>query len=715
MSPKPQERARERGGTSRGAASSPITDQDIYLFNEGTHYRLAEKFGAHPATLDGQQGTHFAVWAPTAKSVSVIGTFNGWNAKAHPMKPRGSSGIWETFVPGAKAGELYKYRLESRVKGYKVDKADPLALRAETPPNRASMIWDIGYEWGDGEWMAERAAGRVNSLDAPMSIYELHVGSWRRRDSRGERSLTYRELADELPAYLSDLGFTHVEFLPVMEHPYYPSWGYQTTGYFAPTSRYGTPQDLMFLIDRLHQAGIGVLLDWVPSHFPCDEHGPGFFDGTHLYEHADPRLGFHPDWNSFIYNYARREVRCFLISSAFHWLERYHADGIRVDAVASMLYLDYSRKDGEWIPNKYGGRENIEAIEFLRQLNSAAYEAFPGIQMIAEESTAWPMVSKPPYVGGLGFGMKWDMGWMHDTLEYMKLDPVHRKFNHNKITFRQIYATSENFVLPLSHDEVVHGKGSLLAKMSGDLWQKFANLRALYGYMYAQPGKKLLFMGSEIGPWQEWSHERELPWHLLQHDLHAGLQRWVRDLNALYREEPALHATDFDPRGFAWVDCSDYEQSVLAFLRRKLPPVVAIDPSAEVTEIPEGFEGGVEAAEAGAAGEDAVDDGAAAVTAAADSPAPSPTLLVLCNFTPVPRSDYRLGVPYGGRWREVLNGDAEEYGGSGQGNMGGVDAEEIACHGHPWSVSVMLPPLAVVFLRHDPRGPSEGDAEPLSS
>ncbi|HLY38900.1 MAG TPA: 1,4-alpha-glucan branching protein GlgB, partial [Candidatus Binatia bacterium] len=489
----------------REARLTLLTDQDLHLFNEGTHLALADKLGAHPGVVDGVDGTFFAVWAPNAQAVSVIGDFNGWRPSRDALRPRATSGIWEGFIPGVRRGARYKYHVASRLDGYRVDKADPFAFHDEVPPATASIVWPLDYEWGDGEWIATRA-GR-NALGAPLAIYELHLGSWRRVPGEGNRSLGYREIAPLLADYVAAAGFTHVELLPIMEHPFFGSWGYQTTGYFAPTSRYGTPQDLMFLIDHLHQRGIGVILDWVPSHFPTDEHGLGYFDGTHLYEHGDPRQGFHPDWNSFIFNYGRNEVRSFLLSSALFWLERYHADGLRVDAVASMLYLDYSRKPGEWIPNDHGGRENLAAIDFLRRLNTSVYERCPSVQTYAEESTAWPMVSRPTYVGGLGFGFKWDMGWMHDTLAYMALDPVHRKFHHGQLTFRMIYAFNENFVLPLSHDEVVYGKGSLLAKMPGDDWQKRANLRLLYAYQWSQPGKKLLFMGGELGqPW-EWNHD----------------------------------------------------------------------------------------------------------------------------------------------------------------------------------------------------------------
>jgi len=624
-----------------------LSADDLHYFNEGTHDRLFEKLGAHPLIVDGVRGTYFAVWAPNARWVSVIGDFNRWDPAAHPLQPREQSGIWEGFLPGVGPGARYKYHIVSRHGGYRVDKADPLAFAAEPPPRTASVVWDLGYAWGDAEWMAQRV--QRNSLAAPMAIYEVHPGSWVRAPEEGRRWLTYRELAPRLAEYVRRMGFTHVEFLPVMEHPFYGSWGYQTTGYFAPTGRYGTPQDLMFLIDFLHQEGIGVILDWVPSHFPTDEHGLGFFDGTHLYEHADPRRGVHPDWNSYIFNYGRHEVRSFLLSSARFWLERYHADGLRVDAVASMLYLDYSRREGEWIPNIYGGRENLEAIAFLRRLNEVVYGQVPGTQTIAEESTAWPMVSRPTYLGGLGFGMKWDMGWMHDTLEYMRHDPIHRKYHHNQLTFRMLYAFSENFVLPLSHDEVVHGKGSLWAKMPGDAWQRAANLRLLLGYMYAQPGKKLLFMGGEFGQQREWNHEESLDWHLLADPRHAGLQRWVQDLNTLYRRTPALYERDFDPAGFEWVDANDSEQSTLCFLRR------------------------------GRHAEDLI--------------------LVVCNFTPVPRYGFRVGVPLAGWWQEVLNSDAAVYGGSNLGNLGGVAASPQPFHGRPYSLELTLPPLAILFLR----------------
>ncbi len=626
-----------------------LTDDDLYLFNEGNHFRLYEKLGSHTLTANGVEGTYFAVWAPNAEQVSVIGNFNDWNKTSHPLQPRVVSGIWETFVPGVGKGESYKYHIVSRYNGYRVDKADPFAFCSETPPNTASIVWNLDYAWADQEWMAKRRSR--NSLDAPIAIYEVHLGSWRRVPEEGNRPLTYRELAPRLAEYVKRMGFTHVEFLPIMEHPFYGSWGYQTTGYFAPTSRYGTPEDFLYLIDYLHQHGIGVILDWVPSHFPSDEYGLGFFDGTHLYEHADPRKGLHPDWDSCIFNYGRKEVGSFLISSAMFWLEKYHVDGLRIDAVASMLYLDYSRKEGEWIPNEYGGRENLEAIAFLRRLNEEVYKNYPDIQTIAEESTAWPMVSQPAYVGGLGFGMKWDMGWMHDILQYMGRSPIFRKYHHSELSFRMLYSFSENFVLPLSHDEVVHRKGSLLAKMPGDTWQKFANLRLLLGYMYAQPGKKLLFMGGELGQWQEWNHEESLDWHLLEHPPHLGIQRWIEDLNGLYQKESALHELDFEPGGFEWIDCNDSDQSVLSFLRKGR----------------------------------ALDDFA----------------LVVFNFTPVPRLKYRVGVPRARGWREVLNSDAKEYGGSGCGNLGRIEATTTPFHSRPYSLNLTLPPLAVLFFRNE--------------
>ena len=642
--------AAEKAGAATHAIrydASLVSDHDRYLFNEGTHYRLYEKLGSHEMTVDGVRGTYFAVWAPNAEGVSVMGGWNAWDKGSHPLRTHGSSGIWEGFVPGVGKGDCYKYHMRSRYEGYAADKADPFAVHAETAPRTGSVVWDLDYAWGDAEWMEHR--GAKNAAAAPMSVYEVHLGSWARVPEDGYRSLSYREIAPKLAAHVKEAGFTHVELLPVMEHPFYGSWGYQTTGYFAPTSRYGTPQDFMALIDHLHQEGIGVILDWVPSHFPSDEHGLAYFDGTHLFEHADPRQGYHPDWGSYIFNYGRTEVRSFLTSSALYWLDHYHADGLRVDAVASMLYLDYSRREGEWIPNAYGGRENLDAIAFLRKLNEEIYRAFPDVQTIAEESTAWPMVSRPTYVGGLGFGMKWDMGWMHDTLEYMRQDPVHRKYHHNRLTFRGLYAFTESFVLPLSHDEVVHGKGSLLAKMPGDDWQKFANLRLLLSAMYAQPGKKLLFMGAELAQWSEWAHDGSLDWHLLGIPRHAGMLRLIGDLNRLYRDVSALHERDLDPAGFTWVDANDSEQSVLTFERR---------------------------------GKD-----------------PADLVLVALNFTPVPRHNYRVGVPRGGGWEEIFNSDAAHYGGSGQGNMGGREAAPVPRHGMDHSLNLTLPPLGAVFFR----------------
>lgn len=626
--------------------ASLLSDDDLFLFNEGSHYRLYEKLGAHLMTVDGVPGAYFAVWAPNAKQVSVVGDFNSWDTSRHPLCPRGQSGIWEGFISGVVSGALYKYHIVSRVSSYIVQKADPFAFYAETPPRTASVAWDLDYTWADQAWMEKRRTR--NALDAPMSIYEVHLGSWRRVPEEGNRFLTYRELAPKLAEYIKDTGFTHVEFLPVMEHPFYGSWGYQTGGYFAPTSRYGTPQDFMYLVDYLHQQDIGVILDWVPSHFPNDQHGLGYFDGTHLYEHEDPRQGVHPEWNSFIFNYGRHEVRSFLISSALFWLNKYHADGLRIDAVASMLYLDYGRKEGEWIPNKYGGHDNLEAIAFLRRFNEEVYKEKPDIQTIAEESTAWPMVSRPTWLGGLGFGMKWDMGWMHDMLEYMSKDPIYRKYHHSNLTFRLLYAFFENFVLPLSHDEVVHGKGSLLAKMPGDNWQKFANLRLLFGYMYGQPGKKLLFMGGEFGQGREWDHDESLDWHLLNYAAHSGVKRWVGDLNLFYRSQPALYQLDFDHAGFEWIDCNDTDNSVISFIRK--------------------------------------------------GRSPNNIVAVVCNFTPVPRFNYRLGVPRPGFWKEVLNSDAKEYGGSGYGNLGGVEATPMPWHGRNYSLTLTLPPLATMFF-----------------
>jgi 1,4-alpha-glucan branching enzyme len=627
---------------------SLLTEQDIYLFREGNHFSLYDKLGAHLISVGGKRGTLFAVWAPNAASVSVIGDFNGWNLESHHLTPRwDSSGIWEGFIPGLDTGTIYKFHIVSKQNLHRAEKGDPFAFHWETPPKTASIVWDVEYRWSDDEWMKTRRDN--NSLHGPYSIYEVHLGSWRRSPDEGNRQLSYREIAPLLAEYVSEMGFTHVEFMPVMEHPFYGSWGYQTTGFFAPTSRYGTPQDFMYLIDHLHQHGIGVILDWVPSHFPTDEHGLAYFDGTHLFEHADPKKGFHPDWKSFTFNHGRKEVRNFLISSALFWLEKYHADALRVDAVASMLYLDYSRSEGEWIPNEFGGREDLDAIAFLKRFNETAYGKFPDIQTIAEESTDWPMVSRPAYVGGLGFGMKWNMGWMHDTLEYFCKDPIYRKYHHNQLTFSIWYAFSENFALPLSHDEVVHGKGSLLSKMPGDDWQKFANLRLLLGYMFGHPGKKLLFMGGEFGQRNEWYHETSLDWHLLQYAPHQGIRKWLQDLNRLYRNTGALHERDFENDGFEWIDFHDWEASVISFLRK------------------------------GRSHDDCV--------------------FVACNFTPVPRENYRVGLPFGGFWEEALNSDGKEYGGSGWGNFGGLEAEPVRSHGKEFSVTLSIPALSAVFLR----------------
>jgi 1,4-alpha-glucan branching enzyme len=636
-----------RRGIRKGdsiSQSTLLTADDVFLFNEGNHYRLYEKLGAHVVEVDGQSGTFFAVWAPNAARVSVVGGFNGWNADSHPLHVEGSSGIWEVFVPGIGQGEVYKFHVVSRFGGYTVDKSDPFAFHTETPPRTASVVWDLAYEWNDVDWMTHRRG--TNAGTAPISIYEVHLGSWRRGE--GNRFLSYRELAPQLAGHVNYLGFTHVELLPVMEHPFYGSWGYQATNFFAPTSRYGTPQDFMYLVDYLHQQGIGVILDWVPSHFPTDEHGLQYFDGTHLYEHADPRQGFHPDWSSSIFNYDRNEVRSFLMSSGIFWLDRYHVDGLRVDAVASMLYLDYSRKPGEWVPNKFGGRENLGAIEFLRSFNTEVYGNYPDAQTIAEESTAWPAVSRPTYIGGLGFGMKWDMGWMHDTLKYFSKDPIHRRYHHNYLTFRGLYQFTENFVLSLSHDEVVHMKGSLLTRMAGDDWQKFANLRLLYAYMFSQPGKKLLFMGGEFGQRAEWNHDTDLDWWLTDIASHEGLMRAIVALNHLYRSQPAMHELDFNPDGFQWLDANDSENSVIAYLRQ--------------------------------------------------THRPAETIVAAFNMTPLPRHNYRIGVPRGGYWREIMNTDAVEFWGSGMGNLGGVDATPVSWHGRPHSLNITIPPLAAVFF-----------------
>ena len=639
------------GAALTGAVRHDVTRlsaDDLHWFNEGTHEAIADKLGAHPMTVDGTAGTYFAVWAPSALRVSVFGDFDDWDGERHPLAAHGASGIWEGFVPGVGPGVRYKFLVFS-ANGTQ-EKADPLAAASELPPRTASIVTRDPTRrpdaTSDSQWLPRRA--KANRLDGPMSIYEVHLGSWMRVPEEGNRMLGYRELGTRLAAYATRMGFTHVELLPVMEHPFFGSWGYQGTGYFAPSARFGGPEDFRAMIDTLHAAGIAVLVDWVPSHFPNDAHGLAEFDGTHLYEHADPRLGFHPDWQSCIFNYGRYEVQSFLLSSALVWLDRFGVDGLRVDAVASMLYLDYSRKPGEWVPNIHGGRENLEAIGLLRRLNDALSRRFPGAQCIAEESTAWPMVSRPTSIGGLGFGLKWDMGWMHDTLRFMARDPIHRGFHHHELTFRMLYAFGENFVLPLSHDEVVHGKGSILGKMPGDTWQKFANLRLLYGYMWGQPGKKLMFMGCEFGQAREWNHDASLDWHLLEDPLHRGTQSWVADLNRLHRSEAPLHELDHEAAGFEWIDFSDTANSVISWLRRSR-------------------------------------DGQ--------------TVLVVCNFTPMPRGGYRVGVPTGGAWVEIANSDARSYGGSGVGNCGGVHAKRRAAHGHDWSVELTLPPLGVLMLR----------------
>lgn len=627
--------------------ASLLTELDIYLFKQGSHFRLYEKLGSHVITVDGVRGVRFAVWAPNASIVSVIGDFNHWDVTVNALHLRNDdSGIWEGFIADVTAGATYKYRIVFR-DGKIADKGDPFALCWEMPPLTASRVWELDYAWNDAAWMTQRK--EKNRLNAPCSIYEVHLGSWRRVPEEDNRSLTYREMAEWLPSYVAGLNFTHVEFMPLTEHPFYGSWGYETTGYFAATARYGTPQDFMFLVDTLHQQGIGVILDWVPAHFPDDAHGLAHFDGTYLFEHADPRQGYQPDWHSFLFNYGRHEVRAFLTSSALFWLDKYHIDGLRIDAVSSILYLDFGRKEGEWIPNQNGGRENLDAVTFLRNLNEAVYREYPDTQTFAEESTAWPMVSRPVSGGGLGFGLKWNMGWMHDTLKYFSEDPINRKYHHAQLIFSIWYAFSENFVLPFSHDEVVHGKGSLIGKMPGDEWQQFANLRLLYGYMWGHPGKKMLFMGCEFGQKREWQHDESLEWGVLQYPLHAGLRRWVEDLNRFYRSEPALYQQDFSRDGFQWMDCNYAEKSVVSFVRRGYNP----------------------------------DD----------------TLLVICNFTPVLRENYLVGVPSGGYWHEVLNSDTGLYGGSGKGNFGGVEAGPVAAGEMYHSLMLRLPPLGVLFFK----------------
>jgi 1,4-alpha-glucan branching enzyme len=624
---------------SQPPAHSLLSADDLFLFNQGTHYRLYEKLGAHP--MEG--ATYFAVWAPSARSVSVIGDWNGWVHGSDKLRPRDSSGIWEGVLKGVGHGTRYKFAITGP-DGVAREKADPFAVRSEHPPATASIVWQPHHKWNDGEWLKVR--GAKCARNAPVSIYELHLGSWRRNHNE---VLGYRELGKQIGHHVSQLGFTHVELMPIMEHPFYGSWGYQVTGFFAPTTRYGAPEDLMCMIDELHQRGIGVIIDWVPAHFPTDQHGLGYFDGTHLFEHADPRRGFHPDWTSYIFNYARHEVRSFLISSAINWLDRYHIDGLRVDGVASMLYRDYSRKPGEWVPNEDGSNHDRDAITFLQQFNNAVYTAYPDVQTIAEESTAWGGVSRPPDWGGLGFGYKWDLGWMHDTLKFLEREPVHRKFHHDEVTFRAIYQNSENYVMPLSHDEVVHGKGSLISKFPGDPWQKYATLRLLYGYQWALPGKKLLFMGDEIGVWNEWNHDHELDWACGMHPAHAGIARWLGDLNGAYRHHRSLHVRDCDPVGFQWIVGDDRDNNVLVFMRT------------------------------GEAGD--------------------PPIVVVANFTPVPREGYRFGVPKAGYWREILNSDAAIYGGSGIGNRGGVHTDAIGVHGYEQSLVVTAPPLSVVLFR----------------
>lgn len=635
-----------------------LSDFDLHLLAEGNHHQVYRCLGAHVCTLDGTSGVRFAVWAPNAQRVSVVGDFNHWDGRSHPMELR-SAGVWELFVSDLGPGAIYKYEIVSPY-GALLLKADPYAFAAEVRPRTASVVWDIDvYTWSDQAWMQGRIAS--TPLDAPMSIYEVHAGSWRCVPEENGRALTYRELADQLVGYVVDMGYTHIELLPISEHPFDGSWGYQPVGYYAPTSRFGTPDDFMYLVDRCHQRGIGVLLDWVPAHFPKDAHGLALFDGTHLYEHADPRQGEHQDWGTLIFNYGRSEVRNFLVANALFWLEKYHIDGLRVDAVASMLYLDYSRKHGQWLPNAYGGRENIEAIALLREVNSLTHALHPGTVTIAEESTSWPQVSRPVDLGGLGFTFKWNMGWMHDMLAYMEQDPVYRSAMQNNITFSLAYAFSENFVLPLSHDEVVHGKRSLLGKMPGDTWQQFANLRALYGFMYGHPGKKLLFMGGEFGQWREWNEATSLDWNLLDEPSHAGLQRYVRDLNRLYAAEGALHEVDFDWQGFDWIDFRDTSQSVIAFLRWPK----AAEENAHIEQ-----------------------------PSACAFP-----IIVVCNFTPVPHHNYRIGVPYPGVYQELLNSDSSHYWGSNAGNGGDITSEPIPSHDQPHSLQLTLPPLATIMLK----------------
>lgn len=626
--------------------ASYLTDYELYLHNEGNYLEAYQKMGAHVREVDGVKGVNFAVWAPNAYKMAVVGDFNNWDARCHPMRLNIAQGIWELFVPGLDVGTHYKYEVRSHNMGYRADKADPYGFWSEMRPKTASIVADIdSYTWGDDEWMQQRAESDM--LREPMSVYEVHLGSWKRKN--GYEWLTYRELAHELVAYVKEMNYTHIELMPVAEHPFDGSWGYQVTGYYAPTSRFGTPQDFMYFVDQCHQNGIGVIVDWVPAHFPKDGFALSYFDGTHLYSHEDSRKGEHPDWGTYIFNYGRNEVKNFLLANAMFWLRKYHIDGLRVDAVSSMLYLNFGREDGEWLPNEYGGHENIEAVKFLQQFNESVHAEFPGAVTIAEESTAWPMVSRPTYLGGLGFTLKWNMGWMHDTLKYMQKEPIYRRYHHNQITFSMMYAFTENFVLALSHDEVVHGKGSMIGKVAGDDWQKLAGLRALYGYQAMHPGKYLNFMGSEFGQWSEWSEARSLDWHLLDFDRHRGLQRWIRDLNAFYAAQPAMYQIDFEPAGFQWLDANDADNSIFSFMR------FAADP----------------------------DD----------------YLVFAVNFTPVPRENYRLGVPELRRYKEVLNSDSSFYGGGNIGNSGEVMADEISWHGQPHSINIVVPPMAAIIFK----------------
>lgn len=627
---------------------SLFTDFDIDLFKGGKHYRLYEKFGSHIIEVNGVEGTYFAVWAPSAKNVSVVGDFNFWIEGEHQLNVRwDGSGIWEGFIPGVGKGNLYKYKIQSTHNDIIVEKADPFARRCEHPPKTASVVWQDDYQWEDSKWMKNRK--KKNALDAPFSVYEVHLGSWK-QNIEENRFLSYREMADDLVDYVAEMNFTHVEFMPIMEYPYDPSWGYQLTGYFAPTSRFGYPDEFKYLVDKFHEKGIGVLLDWVPSHFPSDDHGLGFFDGSHLYEHPDRRKGYHPDWKSLIFNYGRNEVKSFLISNAIFWLDQFHADGLRVDAVASMLFLDYSREDGEWEPNQFGGRENLEAIAFMKEMNEAVYSAFPDVQTIAEESTSFPMVSRPTYIGGLGFGMKWMMGWMHDTLEYFSKEPIYRKHHQNELTFSLNYAFTENFMLPLSHDEVVYGKQSILGKMPGDEWQRFANLRLLYSFMYTHPGAKLLFQGGEFGQSSEWNFQQSLDWHLLEYDVHKGAQATVKALNTLYKKEKALHQNQFTAEGFEWIDHGDHENSVISYIRK------------------------------GKAEKDNV--------------------IVICNLTPVPRENYRIGIPKAGNLKEIFNSDAKKFNGTGDYHNKKVSTEDIAWNFRDQSIALDLPPLGMIAMKY---------------